>query len=161
MRRTLTMLAQLCAVLAGILLTGITLLTCGNLIMRNTTGDAMAGAFELTAMASGAAIALFMPLCQVRRGNIIVDFFTSGLSEGATNKLDRLGALVLAMVYALITWRTYLGCLNVYESHSESQIMGFPEWITYATMLPAFALTGLIGLYQTLMGFDAPSENKQ
>jgi len=34
MRRTLTMLAQLCAVLAGILLTGITLVTCGNLIMR-------------------------------------------------------------------------------------------------------------------------------
>ena len=159
--KILSMLAQLCAVLAGILLTGITLVTCGNLILRNTTGDAMAGAFELTAMASGAAIALFMPLCQMRQGNIIVDFFTSGLSEKATGALDRLGALVLALVYALITWRTFLGCLNVYESHSETQIMGFPEWITYAAMLPAFALTGLIGLYQTLMGFDAPSENKQ
>ena len=38
--RILSALAQLCAVLAGILLTGITLVTCGNLIMRNTTGDA-------------------------------------------------------------------------------------------------------------------------
>lgn len=161
MSRTLSLLAQLCAVLAGILLTGITLVTCGNLILRNTTGDAMAGAFELTAMASGAAIALFMPLCQIRQGNIIVDFFTSGLNDKAVERLDRLGALVLALVYALITWRTYLGCMNVYESHSETQIMGFPEWITYAAMLPAFALTGLIGLYQTLMGFDALSENKQ
>lgn len=157
--RILSLLAQLCAVLAGILLTGITLVTCGNLIMRNTTGDAMAGAFELTAMASGAAIALFMPLCQVRQGNIIVDFFTSGLSDSSIDKLDRLGALTLALVYALITWRTFLGCINVYESHSETQIMGFPEWITYAAMLPAFALTGLIGLYQTFMGFEVPSEN--
>jgi len=157
----LAFLARLCAVLAGVLLTFITLLTCGNLIIRNAGGDAMAGAFELTAMASGAAIALFMPLCQVRRGNIIVDFFTGGLGEKSIDKLDRLGALVLALVYALLTWRTYLGCLNVYESHSETQIMGFPEWITYAAMLPAFALTGLIGLYQTLMGFEAPSENKQ
>ena len=156
--KILSTLAQLCAVLAGILLTGITLVTCGNLIMRNTTGDAMAGAFELTAMASGAAIALFMPLCQVRRGNIIVDFFTSGLNDKATDKLDRLGALVLALVYVLITWRTFLGCLNVYESHSETQIMGFPEWITYAAMLPAFALTALIGLYQAIVGFDAASE---
>ena len=97
----------------------------------------------------------------MRRGNIIVDFFTSGLSEKGTDRLDRVGALVLALVYALITWRTYLGCLNVYESHSETQIMGFPEWITYAAMLPAFTLTSLIGLYQTFMGFDTPSENKQ
>ena len=121
----------------------------------------MAGAFELTAMASGAAIALFMPLCQVRQGNIIVDFFTSGLNDKATEALDRLGALVLALVYALITWRTLLGCINVYESHSESQIMGFPEWVTYAAMLPAFALTGLIGLYQSVMGFETATENKQ
>lgn len=159
--KILSALAQLCAVIAGILLTGITLVTCGNLILRNTTGDAMAGAFELTAMASGAAIALFMPLCQVRQGNIIVDFFTSGLNDKATEALDRLGALVLALVYALITWRTLLGCINVYESHSESQIMGFPEWVTYAAMLPAFALTGLIGLYQSVMGFETATENKQ
>jgi TRAP-type C4-dicarboxylate transport system permease small subunit len=159
--KILSMLAQLCAVLAGILLTGITLVTCGNLIMRNTTGDAMAGAFELTAMASGAAIALFMPLCQVRQGNIIVDFFTANLSDKATGLLDRFGALVLALVYALIAWRTYLGCMNVYESHSETQILGFPEWVVYATMLPAFGLTGLIGLYQAVMGFENPTENKQ
>ena len=159
--RILSALAQLCAVLAGILLTGITLVTCGNLILRNTTGDAMAGAFELTAMASGAAIALFMPLCQVRQGNIIVDFFTSGLSDKATDGLDRLGALVLALVYALIAWRTYIGGMNVYESHSETQILGFPEWVVYATMLPAFGLTGLIGLFQAVMGFENTSENKQ
>ena len=61
--RTLSALANLCAILAGVLLTFITLLTCGNLILRNTSGGSLAGAFELTAMTSGAAIAAFMPLC--------------------------------------------------------------------------------------------------
>lgn len=156
--RILESLANLCAVLAGVLLTGITLLTCGNLIARNTTGDSMAGAFELTAMAAGAAIALFMPLCQVRQGNIIVDFFTAKLSEAANSRLDRLGALVLALVFMLLAWRTTLGGLNVFENHSETQIMGFPEWVVYAAMVPPFALTSLIGLYQTFFGFDRAPE---
>lgn len=150
-------LAKLCAILAGVLLTGITLLTCGNLIARNTTGDSMAGAFELTAMASGAAIALFMPLCQLRQGNIIVDFFTEKFSDAFNAKLDKLGSFILASVFILLAWRTALGGLNVYDSHSETQIMGFPEWVVYASMVPPFVLTALIGLYQTAFGFERVS----
>ena len=150
-------LAKLCAILAGVLLTGITLLTCGNLITRNTTGDSMAGAFELTAMASGAAIALFMPLCQLRQGNIIVDFFTEKFSDAFNAKLDKLGSFILASVFILLAWRTALGGLNVYDSHSETQIMGFPEWVVYASMVPPFVLTALIGLYQTAFGFERAS----
>src|SRR2546422_332312 len=52
-------LAKLCAVLAGALLTAITLMTCASLIGRNTTGATIVGDFELTGVATGAAIALF------------------------------------------------------------------------------------------------------
>ena len=54
--RLLTLLAQACAVLAGCLLTVITLMTCVSLIGRNTTGWSIVGAFELTGFAAGAAI---------------------------------------------------------------------------------------------------------
>ncbi|AEG92881.1 TRAP transporter small permease [Ramlibacter tataouinensis] len=146
-------LAKLCAILAGVLLTAITLLTCGSLIGRNTTGDSIVGAFELTAVAAGAAIALFMPLCQARRGNIIVDFFTAGLRPAVNDRLDRLGALLLALIFGLLTWRTALGGLNSYNTGSETQIMGFPEWVVYAVMTPAFVLAGLIALHQAVFGF--------
>jgi len=152
-------LARICAVLAGLLMTVITLVTCGNLILRNTTGDAMAGAFELTAVASGAAIALFMPLCQVRQGNIIVDFFTSGCSEATTAVMDRIGAFVLAAVFALLAWRTALGGLSAYNAHSLTMLMEFPEWIVYAAMVPPFALACVIGLTQSVFGFDAVKES--
>ncbi|RYF43230.1 MAG: TRAP transporter small permease [Comamonadaceae bacterium] len=151
--RVLEILAKFCAVLAGLLLTGITLMTCGSLIGRNTTGDSIVGAFELTGVAAGAAIALFMPLCQLRRGNIIVDFFTAKVSPAVNDKLDRFGALLLALIFALLAWRTTLGGLNVYSANSETQIMGFPEWIVYATMVPAFILAALIALRQSLFGF--------
>ncbi len=151
-------LARFCAVLAGLLLTLITLMTCASLIGRNTTGTTIVGDFELTGVATGAAIALFMPFCQIRRGNIIVDFFTARLDEKATEGLDRVGAFLLAMVFALLAWRTALGGLNSYNTHSETQILGFPEWVTYAGMVPAFVLTSVIGLWQSLFGFVAGVE---
>ena len=148
-------LAKFCAILAGILLTAITLITCGSLIGRNTTGDSIVGAFELTGVAAGAAIALFMPMCQLRRGNIIVDFFTAKMSDTVNDRLDRLGTLLLALIFGLLAWRTTLGGINVYSANSETQIMGFPEWVAYAAMVPPFVLTACIALHQTLFGFES------
>lgn len=146
-------LAKLCAIVAGLLLTGITLMTCLSLIGRNTTGTTLVGDFELTGLAAGAAIALFMPWCQVKRGNIIVDFFTSRLGAETNNRLDRIGALLLALLFALLAWRTTLGGLNSWSTNSETQILGFPEWMAYAAMVPPFVLTAVIGMHQSLMGF--------
>ena len=146
-------LAKLCAIVAGLLLTGITLMTCLSLIGRNTTGTTLVGDFELTGLAAGAAIALFMPWCQVRRGNIIVDFFTARLGAETNNRLDRFGALLLALLFALLAWRTTLGGLNSWSTNSETQILGFPEWMAYAAMVPPFVLTAVIGVHQSLMGF--------
>jgi TRAP-type C4-dicarboxylate transport system permease small subunit len=157
--KILASLARLCAVLAGVLLTVITMMTCWSLIGRNTTGASIVGDFELTGVAAGAAIALFMPYCQLRRGNIIVDFFTAKLSDAATAKLDRLGALLLALVFFLLAWRTSLGGMNSYSTHSETQIIGFPEWVVYAVMIPPFVLTGLIGLAQAFAGFPAQADS--
>jgi TRAP-type C4-dicarboxylate transport system permease small subunit len=145
--------AKLCAVLAGVLLVVITLMTCVSLIGRNTTGWSIVGAFELSGSAAGAAIALFMPWCQVRRGNIIVDFFTARASEATQERLDRFGALLVAVAMGLMTWRTSIGGLNAWTSQAGSMIMGFPEWIVYVGMVPPLALTTLIALSQSLRGF--------
>jgi len=156
--KILETLAKLFAILAGLLLTGITLMTCASLIGRNTTGVTLVGDFELTGVATGAAIALFMPWCQVRRGNIIVDFFTTKASRQTQAALDRLGALLLGALFALLAWRTTLGGLNSWETGSETTILGFPEWVTYACMVPPFVLCTLIALHQAAFGFaaDAP-----
>jgi TRAP-type C4-dicarboxylate transport system permease small subunit len=158
--KMLANLAKLCAVLAGLLLTIITLMTCASLIGRNTLGITITGDFELTGVAAGAAIALFMPFCQIQRGNIIVDFFTAKLSGQTHAHLDRIGALLLALLFALLAWRTTLGGLNSWRTNSETQIIGFPEWIAYASMVPPFVLTMIIGLHQALFGFPSSNDNK-
>ena len=152
-------LAKASAILAGLLMTVITLMTCVRLIGRNTTRATLAGDFELTGVAAGAAIALFMPWCQLRRGNIIVDFFTAKASERTNAALDRLGALLLGLVFALLAWRTTLGGLNAYSSQSGTMMLGFPEWVVYAAMVPPFILTTVIALYQAATGAEYIDES--
>src|SRR5215510_14973844 len=94
-------LARICALLAGALIAFIVGLTCLSIIGRETVGRTITGDFELVGLATGAAVGLFMPLCQLHRGNIVVDFFTAKAPRRVNRALDRLGALLLALCCAL------------------------------------------------------------
>jgi TRAP-type C4-dicarboxylate transport system permease small subunit len=153
--KNLEQLAKLCAILAGLLMVIITLMTVASVIGRDTIGKAITGDFELTAAFCGAAVALFMPWCQFKRGNIIVDFFTNKASERTQDLLDRLGALLLAVVMGVLAWRATLGGLSAFNSQSGSMMLGFPEWIVYAMIVPGLALTAVIALAQAAWGFTA------
>lgn len=155
--KLLEVLAQASAVLAGLLLTGITLMTCVSLVGRNTTGWTLVGDFELTAYAAGAAIALFLPICQFHRANIIVDFFTVKARPATRQALDRLGAALLAAAMALMAWRSALGLANAWSTQTGSMMLGVPDWWVYVCIVPGLALTALIATVQALWGFgDEP-----
>jgi TRAP-type C4-dicarboxylate transport system permease small subunit len=151
--RLLESLARLCAIVAGALMTVITLMTCASLAGRNTTGWSIVGDFELSGAAAGAAIALFLPWCQLRRGNIIVDFFTAKAPAPAQRLLDRAGALLLGAAMALLAWRAAIGGINAWKSQAGTMMLGFPEWVVYAGIVPGLALTAVIGLAQGVFGF--------
>ncbi len=150
--KVLSLLARACAILAGVILTAITLVTCVSLIGRNTIGTTLVGDYELTAAAAGAAVALFMPWCQLKRDNIIVDFFTARASARTNDLLDRFGALLLGAVMVLLAWRTAVGGISAFRSNSTTMMLGFPEWIVYAAMVPPLVLTAVIALVQTGFG---------
>ena len=156
--RPLETLAKLCAILAGVLLTVVTLMTCVSLIGRNLIGVTIVGDFELSGAAAGAAVALFMPWCQAQRGNIIVDVFTAKASPRTIERLDRFGALLLALAMALVAWRTTLGGINAWKSGSGTMLIGFPEWLVYSAMVPPLALTSVIAFVQAWRGFQPPIE---
>lgn len=151
--KILEKLAKLCAILAGVLMTLITLLSCASIIGREVAGKTVPGDFELVGLATGAAVAFFMPLCQLQRGNIIVDFFTAKVPERINGVLDRLGALLLGLCFALLTWRCALGGLNSLQTNSSTMLLGFPESVVYFAMIPGFALTAVIAGVQSAIGF--------
>ncbi len=161
--KTLGTLAKLCAIAAGLLMVFITLMTVTSVIGRDFFGKAITGDFELSGAACGAAVGLFMPWCQYKRGNIIVDFFTANAGEATVGFLDRAGALVLGIVMAVLSWRTTLGGISAFNSNSGTMMLGFPEWIVYAAIVPGLALTAVIAFVQAFLGFneDLPESNPE
>lgn len=43
--------------------------------------------------------------------------------------------------------RTAAGAITVMESGETSMILGIPQWISQALMVPGFALLGVVGIY--------------
>jgi TRAP-type C4-dicarboxylate transport system permease small subunit len=152
--RALEILSRFFALAAGVVLTGVTLMTCASLIGRNTTGWTIIGDFELTGAAAGAAIGMFLPLAQLQRGNIVVDFFTTRASPATKAVMDRVGAALLGMMMALLTWRSALGGWSAWQTQSETMMLGLPEWWVYVGLVPPLALTAVIAFVQAVRGFD-------
>jgi TRAP-type C4-dicarboxylate transport system permease small subunit len=157
--RVLESLAKLCALLAGALVAMMVVVTCGSIIGRETVGHTLTGDFELVALATGAAVGLFMPICQLHRGNIVVDVFTAKAPRAVNEVLERIGALLLGICCALLAWRAALGGLSSYNSSSTTMLLGVPEWYAYAPMVPGFALTAVIAIWQAIAGFNVEAHH--
>lgn len=146
MTRALEWLCKAFALAGGAILAAITLMSVasigGRLVNRPIQGD-----FELVQVGCAVAIAFFLPWCQLAGENIIVDFFTARASERAQRSLGAAGGLLLAAAMALLAWRTGAGTLAMKAGGEVSMIMGFPLWVAYAAMTPAFALAAAAGLH--------------
>lgn len=157
--RVLEILAKACALAAGALVAVMVVISCISIIGRETVGHTLTGDFELVALATGAAVGLFMPLCQFHRGNIVVDFFTAKAPPAVNAVLERIGAFLLGLCCALLAWRAALGGISSFQSGSTTMLTGVPEWYAYAPMVPGFALTAVIAIWQALAGFNTPSHH--
>lgn len=135
------------AVIGGVVLVAMTLMSVASIAGRSLFGKPVPGDFELIQIGCAICVAAFLPWCQMQGGNIIVDFFTVRVSTKTQAWLDVFGALLLTAVMLLVGWRTGVGALTVMAAGETSMIMGFPSWIGYAFMVPGFALTALAGLY--------------
>ncbi len=105
---------------------------------------------ELVQLGCAVVVASFLPYTQFRHANIIVDFFTSNVSETTQTKLDAFGSLLYALVMALIAWRVAVGGIDIKASQETSMLMALPLWIPYMLMVPGLVLCTVIGFVQTL-----------
>lgn len=121
-------------------------ITLRALITRPIPGDV-----ELTQFGVALAISLALPWCQLHGANIIVDFFTQRLRERTNRLLDSIGCLLVAVMCALLAWRTSVGAVSVREAHEASMILDLPMWWVYASLAPGLALAALVALVQAVM----------
>ena len=106
MHRLIELAAKAFAFAGGAVLVAMLCMSMASIAGRAIYGRPVQGDFELVQLACAVGIAAFLPWCQWRRGNIIVDFFTAKLTRRARAALDGIGALLLALVMALVAWRS-------------------------------------------------------
>jgi TRAP-type C4-dicarboxylate transport system permease small subunit len=145
--RALGALARGFAFAGGAILVALTGMSVASITGRALLGTPVPGDFELVQIACGAAIAAFLPYCQLRRGHIIVDFFTVRAGPRVQGALDAFGAVLLAVVMGVLAWRTAAGMATVRAGGEVSMIVGFPMWIGYAAIVPSLALAALVALF--------------
>jgi TRAP-type C4-dicarboxylate transport system permease small subunit len=72
------------------------------------------------------AVFAFLPLCQSRRGNIMVDTFTLWLPVQVQAAIDAVWDLALAALAALLAWRLALGAKGAFTSATTTMVLGMP-----------------------------------
>ena len=129
-RSSLDRLAEWFAAAGGFALLGVMVVEvvsiAGGLLGKPILGDS-----EIVEMLCGIAIMCFMPYCQLRGGNVIVDFFTMKASQRTRDGLDALMHISVALVVAVVTWRLIDGAFTQYERERVSMFLRLPQWWGY------------------------------
>lgn len=145
--RALDAVSRAFAYAGGLALVGVTLMSLVSIVGRALFTRPLPGDYEIVQVGCALAVASFLPLTQLRGGNVIVDFFTANARPALRGTLDALGALLVALCAAVIAWRMVLGATSLFEANDQTTILAFPTWIAVAAMVPCFALLAINGLY--------------
>ncbi len=148
--KALEKLAAAFALLGGVCALLVAGMTLWSVVARNLLAAPVRGDIELSQMGIALTIALCLPWCQLQRGNIIVDFFTQAAPARLNGALDRFGALLLAVMLALLAWRSGVGAMAVGQAGEQTMVLGLPMWWTYAILAPGLALTAVIAVVQAV-----------
>lgn len=162
--------ARLMAIVGGVVLTALIVLTCVSVLGRslNTLGHSdllksvadgaaatliavgfgpVNGDFELVEAGVAFAIFSFLPICQLRSAHAVVDVFSSVLPTKAQEALTAFWEVVLMGVIVLITWRLFAGMMNKLDYGDTTFLLQFPIWWAYAASLVAAIVASLVALY--------------
>ena len=149
------MIERLCerVALAG----GAALLGALAVLVTTVTGSAfgkpLLGDSELVELLCGIAVFAFLPYCQLRGGNVIVDFFTQPLPKRWQHFLDFVMNVVFTGVAVVLAWRLAAGGITAHERQRLSMFLQLPDWWGYAIGVAAMALWVVVCVVTTQRSF--------
>ena len=134
------------AIAGGLLMLAVAATVTVNVLLRWLFNTAVSGDIELVQIGTAVAIFAFLPLCQSRRGNIMVDTFTTGLPVRVRNALDASWDLVYVAMALIIAWRLGVGAWDTIRSNTVSLMLGLPTGWAIAACAVMAALLSLVAI---------------
>ena len=158
--RVLFAASRVFAILGGLVLCAMALLTTVSVTGRFFFNAPVMGDFELIAIGTGVAVFAFLPYCQLMRENVIVDFFLSAAPFRVKTILDTIGNLIYGTIIAIMTWRLSLGGIDLYNDDQMTMILEVPRWWTFPAAILCLVLLFAVCVYTTVRSINETRLNR-
>ncbi len=145
------------AIAGGIGFIALVAMSIVSIVGRKLAAAPVPGDIEIMQMGTAVASAAMLAYCEMEHHHLRVDFFTTRLSTVARHRLDAFSHLLLALVAAVVAWRTGAGAASLKEAGEASMLLLWPVWTVVAAMVPSFVLLALAGLYNAGLYWSAAS----
>lgn len=150
MDRLAHQLAIISAILGGVVLSALIVMTCLSITGRGLVFAGLGpvpGDFELVEAGIAFAIFAFLPICQVQAGHATVDLFTSALGQGANRWLVAFWESLFAVVMLVIALRLAAGMGTKFDNGETSMFLQFHIWWAYAACLVPASVAAFVAAW--------------
>ncbi len=161
MRRLLEKAAAGWALLGGVILIAIVLVTVTNVgaftldrVARIAGGtvSGLPGYEDFVRLAISCAALMLFPYCQLRRGHVAVDLFARLTPLAVRKALDRIALVGIAALALFLAWWMVHGMLETRSDGALSRVLGWPEWPFYVPGVISLVLWAAVAGGQLLEG---------
>lgn len=157
-RLVVTALDRMLAWLCGTTLLAMMFLTFADVIGRYFLSRPVVGAFELTEILLAITVFSAVPAVTRRDKHIKLDFLDPVLPEFVRDMLDRVAAVLMVGVLALLSYAVWGQATKMAAAGLRTDIIGFPTFIVAYLVSVQLALSALFLLARMTVGDEAAVE---
>lgn len=141
------------ALLGGLLLIGVVLITAWSLVCDILWKTPVPGENEIVQVGIAVAVFAFLPYCQLTGANVSADIFTSRAAPRMIAFLTLIGSLAAVLFSILLVYTKWQALLDYREFLETTAIMQFPIWTAFVPILVSLVLLAIaaaISIYESL-----------
>lgn len=150
-------LAEWIALAGGVIACAVSALVTASVLGRWSGLYAVPGDFDLVQIGTAISIFSFLSLTQSRRGNIMVDTFTSRLPPAVNRGIDACWDFTYAAMMALLAWCLVGGARETIANGTSSMVIGVPLGPVFALCAALCFVVALTALHTGLRLLKARS----
>lgn len=151
MHQAVQTLARVTAIIGGLVLVGLVILTTLSTAGRELGIGEVNGSYEILEAGVAFAIFSFFPICQLHGAHATVDIFTSQLPGRVHRAIIAFWEVVLTAALILISWRLYEGMQRYIGNGETTFFLQFPVWWAYSFSFAASVVTCVVAVYCAAM----------
>ncbi|MEL6435352.1 MAG: TRAP transporter small permease [Pseudomonadota bacterium] len=164
--RTADALAVTLALLGGVILIGIIVLTCISIVGRAFVPldigiGPIRGIYDMSEIGFAVAVFAFLPYSQMQQAHARVDLLKPAFGTLANRSLELVFNLGMLLIAAIGTWRLYLGMVDKMRFGETTLIAQIPVWYGFAACLPGalgFVFVAAFCVSRSTRALTAPRE---